>query len=223
MEKKTLSSILEGKIFQISDDQRGYAWEEKQWRDFVHDIDNLVYDKIISHYTGTIVIYQPSTRPTEDYGQRKLETVDVVDGVQRLITCSLYLSIIIEELLKIGKDAFHAEIPFYLYFGSKTKLRPNNGTADFYFDLISNGTGNIKANSVQEKRIYNAYFFLKKHIEEQLELRAGKGEIYLRDLFDAIIHKLTFSIYTIEVESEIGRTIALINSRGMYHSLKDQH
>ena len=35
MEKKTLSNILEGKIFQIPDYQRGYAWEAKQWKDFV--------------------------------------------------------------------------------------------------------------------------------------------------------------------------------------------
>ena len=30
MEKKTLSNLLEGKLFQIPDYQRGYAWEEKQ-------------------------------------------------------------------------------------------------------------------------------------------------------------------------------------------------
>ncbi|MCC6571559.1 MAG: DUF262 domain-containing protein, partial [Chitinophagales bacterium] len=98
MEKKTLSNILEGKIFQIPDYQRGYAWEAKQWKDFVQDIDALIEDKIISHYTGTIVIYQPNTKPTENYGTKKLEIVDIVDGQQRLTTCSLYLSIIIKEL-----------------------------------------------------------------------------------------------------------------------------
>lgn len=45
MEKKTLSNILEGKIFRIPDYQRGYAWEEKQWTDFVQDIDALIDDK----------------------------------------------------------------------------------------------------------------------------------------------------------------------------------
>ena len=33
MEKKTLSNILEGKIFQIPDYQRGYAWGEHQLKD----------------------------------------------------------------------------------------------------------------------------------------------------------------------------------------------
>lgn len=214
MEKKTLSNILEGKIFQIPDYQRGYAWEEKQWKDFVQDIDALIDDKIISHYTGTIVIYQPSKKPTENYGTKRLEIVDVVDGQQRLTTCSLYLSIIIKELIKISQEDFNAEIPIYLYSGSKSKLRLNNDTADFYLDLISKGVSNIEANSVHQKRIYDAYCFLKKHIEEQLTKRVDKGEDYLKDLFDAIIRKLNFSFYPIEVESEIGMTFELMNSRG---------
>lgn len=214
MEKKTLSNILEGKIFQIPDYQRGYAWEAKQWNDFVQDIDALIDDKIISHYTGTIVIYQPISKPTENYGTKKLEIVDIVDGQQRLTTCSLYLSIIIKELIKLGQDDFNAEIPIYLYSGSKSKLRLNNDTADFFLDVISKGVSNIEANSVHQKRIYEAYCFLKDHIEEQLKIRADKGEDYLRDLFDAIIRKLNFSFYPIEVESEIGMTFELMNSRG---------
>lgn len=214
MEKKTLSNILEGKIFQIPDYQRGYAWETKQWKDFVQDIDALIDDKIINHYTGTIVIYQPISKPTENYGTKRLELVDIVDGQQRLTTCSIYLSIILKELIKIAGEDFNSELPIYLFSGSKSKLRLNNDTADFYYDLISKGVSNLEANSIHQKRIYDAYTFLKKHLEEQLEIRAEKGESYLRDLFDAIIRKLNFSFYPIEVESEIGMTFELMNSRG---------
>lgn len=192
MEKKTLSNILEGKIFQIPDYQRGYAWEAKQWKDFVQDIDALIDDNIISHYTGTIVIYQPNIKPTENYGTKKLEIVDIVDGQQRLTTCSLYLSIIIKELIKNGQEDFNAEIPIYLYSGSKSKLRLNNDTADFYSDLISKGVSNIEANSVHQKRIYEAYCFLKRHIDEQLEIRADKGEEYLRTCLMLLSANLIF-------------------------------
>lgn len=214
MEKKTLSNILEGKIFQIPDYQRGYAWEVKQWKDFVQDIDALIDDKIISHYTGTIVIYQPIDKPTENYGTKKLEIVDIVDGQQRLTTCSIYLSIILKELIDICEEDFSNEIPIYLHTGSKSKLKLNNDTAEFYLDLVSKGFSNIEPNSVHQKRIYEAYCFLKKHIEEQLKIRAEKGEEYLKDLFDAIIRKLNFSFYPIELESEIGMTFELMNSRG---------
>ncbi|SHL04422.1 DUF262 domain-containing protein [Flavobacterium chilense] len=214
MEKKTLSNILEGKIFQIPDYQRGYAWEEKQWKEFVQDIDALIDDKIINHYTGTIVIYQAPHKPTCNYGVKRPEIVDVVDGQQRLTTCSLFLSIIIKELVNKGQQDYKDETPFYLYSGSKSKLRLNNETEDFYFDLISKGSTNIDANSIHQKRILSAYLFLKEHIHEQLQLRKENGVEYLKDLFDAITRKLNFSYYPIEVESEIGMTFELMNSRG---------
>jgi len=214
MEKKTLSNLLEGKIFQIPDYQRGYAWEEKQWNDFVQDIDALIDDKIISHYTGTIVIYQSTEKPTENYGTKKLEIVDIVDGQQRLTTCSLYLAIILNKLIKNGDEEFNAEIPIYLFSGAKSKLRLNNDTADFYFDLISKGSANINASTVHQKRLLDGYNYLKSHIGEQLEKRHENGIDYLKDLFDAIIRKLNFSFYPIEVESEIGMTFELMNSRG---------
>lgn len=214
MEKKTLSNLLEGKIFQIPDYQRGYAWEEKQWKDFVQDIDALIDDKIISHYTGTIVVYQPNDKPTEHYGTKKLEIVDIVDGQQRLTTCSLYLAIILSELVNKGEEDFNAEIPIYLFTGAKSKLRLNNDTADFFFDLVSKGSANTKASTVHQKRLFEGYSYLKSHICDQLESRGATGIDYLKDLFDAIIRKLHFSFYPIEVESEIGMTFELMNSRG---------
>jgi len=214
MEKKTLSNLLEGKIFQIPDYQRGYAWEEKQWKDFVQDIDALIDDDINNHYTGTIVIYQRGDKPTKNYGTKKLEIVDIVDGQQRLTTCSLYLSIILNELIKAGENAFKAELPIYLYSGTKSKLLLNNETEDFYFDLISKGGAYTKAKTVHQQRLLDGYNYIKKHLTSQLKLRKREGANYLKDLFDAIIRKLNFSFYPIEVESEIGMTFELMNSRG---------
>ena len=39
MNKTTLTGLFAEAIYQIPDYQRGYAWEEKQWRDFIQDID----------------------------------------------------------------------------------------------------------------------------------------------------------------------------------------
>lgn len=214
MDKKTFSSLLEGKLFQIPDYQRGYAWEEKQLKDFTQDIDALIDDKIISHYAGTIVIYQPKEKPTEDYGTKRLEIVDIVDGQQRLTTCSLYLSIILRELIKYGETDFKQEIPNFLKNGAKSKLRLNNDTSSFYYDLITTGTPNTKAITIHQKRLLEGYSYLQNHITEQIKKRKGNTIDYLKNLFDAIIRKLNFSFYTIEVESEIGMTFELMNSRG---------
>jgi uncharacterized protein DUF262/uncharacterized protein DUF1524 len=214
MEKKTLSNLLEGKIFQIPDYQRGYAWEEKQWKDFIQDIDALIDDEINSHYTGTIVIYQPKNKEPENYGTKKLEIVDVVDGQQRLTTCSLYLSIILYELIRKGEKEFEQDITLYLHSGSKTILRLNNDTSDFYYDLISKGSANTPDKTVHQKRLQEGYIYLKNHITEQVNQKGNNAIDYLKDLFNAIIRKLNFSFYPIEVESEIGMTFELMNSRG---------
>ena len=148
MEKKNLSNLLEGKIFCIPDYQRGYAWEQKQWNDFLQDIDALIDEKIKSHYTGTIVIYQPKDEQLEYYGINRLELVDIVDGQQRLTTCSLYLAIIIRKLVESGEKGYSAAITTYLYSGAQSKLRLNNDTADFFYGLVSKGSTNVQATTV---------------------------------------------------------------------------
>ena len=214
MEKKTLSNILEGKIFKIPDYQRGYAWEKEQLNDFVQDIDALIDDEINSHYTGTIVIYQPTNKPTEHYGTKRLEIVDIVDGQQRLTTCSLYLAVILNQLIAKGLEEFRAEIPIYLYSGAKSRIRLNNDTEHFFFDLISKGSTNVDATTKHQERLLNAYNYLSIHTSDQIKHRETDGVTYLEDLFDALIRKLNFSFYPIEVESEIGMTFELMNSRG---------
>jgi hypothetical protein len=212
MEKQTLSNLMEGKLFNIPDYQRGYAWEEKQWKDFVQDLDALIDDEVVSHYTGTIVIYEkPNT--LANYGTRKLKVVDIVDGQQRLTTCCLYLSIIIKELIEKGLTDYAENISTYLYSGTVCKLTLNNETAGFFFDLINKGTTNITADNVHQKRILSAYAYLKEHLDIQCLERNDAIE-YLKYLFDAIVMKLNFSFYPIEVESEIGMTFELMNSRG---------
>ncbi|WML89909.1 DUF262 domain-containing HNH endonuclease family protein [Thiothrix lacustris] len=214
MEKVKLSSLLEDKIFRIPDYQRGYSWDDENWLDFVQDIDALIEEDINSHYTGTIVIYKSKDNPVENYGNKKLELVDVVDGQQRLTTCSLYLSVILKELIIQGEVEFSSEISSYLYNGVKSKLRLNNDSSDFYYDLISRGTPNTTPNNIHQQRLHNACVFFRNHIHKKDNSSQESLKEYLGNLFDAIIRKLNFSFYTIDVESEIGMTFELMNSRG---------
>ena len=213
-ERKTLRSIFEGKTFEIPDYQRGYAWGKKQLNDFVQDIDALIDEEVKSHYTGTIVSFQKTNKPTDYYGVNKLEVVDIVDGQQRLTTCSLFLSVILSELIKHGIEDYKDQIAIYLYSGSKSKLKLNNDTSDCFYDLISKGSATVKAGNVHQDRVLSAYKYLSTHIKKQLENKGNNAINYLRELFDAITRKLHFSYYTIEDESEIGMTFELMNSRG---------
>ncbi|MEJ7819643.1 MAG: DUF262 domain-containing protein [Rubrobacteraceae bacterium] len=59
---QTVEEIFAGRIMQVPDYQRGYAWDERNWDDFLDDLDLLESGK--QHYTGTLV-NEPTSRRRE--------------------------------------------------------------------------------------------------------------------------------------------------------------
>jgi hypothetical protein len=214
MNKKSLTSLFAETIYQIPDYQRGYAWDEKQLRDFIQDIDALVDDKMTSHYTGTIVVYAARKADARKYGTKRLEVVDVVDGQQRLTTSCLYLSVIIRALLQKDEQDYERDISDFLYSGAICKLALNNDTGNIFYDLMKTGKANTAVQSPHERRLIAAYNRFKEHIDEQLINRGADGVVYLKELHHALTQKLHFTFYQVEDECEIGMTFELMNSRG---------
>ena len=215
MNKQTLTKLLSENLFQIPDYQRGYAWGKTQWDDFIQDLDALADDEVRSHYTGTVVVYADEHRELKPYGKtKKLAVVDVVDGQQRLTTCSLYLSVIIRTLIAHGEEDYKQELPNYLYAGNTSRLLLNNDCQDIFHNLLERGQAATPPRSTHQQRLVQAYDYLKDHIDKQVELRKKKSIDYLQNLFNVITQKLSFTYYAIEEECEIGMTFELMNSRG---------
>lgn len=215
MNKLTLSTLFSEALFRIPDYQRGYAWETSQWKDFIQDIDALVEENVISHYTGTVVVYDAGRQAeNKTYGTKKLRVVDVVDGQQRLTTSCLYLSAILLTLIARGEKDYVGEIPSYLYAGLTCKLSLNNDCQDVFYDLLKLGRVNLVPQSIHGKRLVAARAYFQEHLEKQLEKRGDQGVDYLKDIFNAIVQKLGFTYYAIEEECEIGMTFEFMNSRG---------
>ena len=136
MEKKTLNSLFADNLYRIPDYQRGYAWEDTQIKDFVSDIDAIIDDDLKSHYTGTIVVYEPDNSE-QKYGTKRLNTLDVVDGQQRLTTACLYLSVILNNLVKLDASEYEMEIVHFLFAGTSNKLSLSNDTDNLFYDLLN--------------------------------------------------------------------------------------
>jgi len=193
MNKQTLSSLFEGKIFRVPDYQRGYAWEEKQWKDFIEDIDALVTDgRISSHYTGTVVTYKPQ-KSKVTYNLEEAEIVDVVDGQQRLTTVSLFLSEIIRTLVTNGKKDYERKVEDFLHDKSMTKLKLNNDTSDIFIELIKEGESRQLAKTVHQERLCLAVEYFRFYIQKQLK-DPNRGIIHIEKLFKAITGKMMFTI-----------------------------
>ena len=99
----TLSKIFTERLFRIPDYQRGYAWGEKQLKDFWTDIVQL--EPSHNHYTGVLTLENvPPTTHTrwEDdswiISSKNYEAFFVVDGQQRLTTAIVLIQVIIERI-----------------------------------------------------------------------------------------------------------------------------
>ncbi len=82
----TVEKLFLGRLLRVPDYQRGYAWDKKNWTDFLEDLDLLPRGK--HHYTGTVVLDRV-TKPAEgeapepsvwDQSGFGYEVFNIVDG-----------------------------------------------------------------------------------------------------------------------------------------------
>lgn len=99
----TLSKIFTERLFRIPDYQRGYAWGDKQLKDFWGDIQQLELGH--THYTGVLTLEDvPSnTHNLWDDDKWIIEAKSysphfIVDGQQRLTTSIILIQAIIERI-----------------------------------------------------------------------------------------------------------------------------
>jgi len=109
MKPISLNELFKQKIFRIPDYQRGYAWQTKQCRDFWEDIVNLHEDR--SHYTGVLSLKEiPANEIKETDNEYWLvedhsyKIYDIVDGQQRLTTCTIFLQSLVEVIKELSEN-----------------------------------------------------------------------------------------------------------------------
>lgn len=98
-----IEELFSGRLFVVPDYQRGYAWESRQWDEFIEDIELLPSGK--DHFTGTIVLHEGSLPPRIDESGKQYAYFNIVDGQQRLTTIVLLLGAIRREMESFAKLA----------------------------------------------------------------------------------------------------------------------
>ncbi|CAO3356144.1 DUF262 domain-containing protein [Azospirillum palustre] len=98
----TLSKIFTERLFRIPDYQRGYAWTEKQLKDFWLDISQLEAGR--NHYTGVLTLESVQASTYRDWqddswiiSAKSYQPFYVVDGQQRLTTAIILIQTILEK------------------------------------------------------------------------------------------------------------------------------
>lgn len=216
---QTIAEIFAGKMLQIPNFQRGYAWDRQNWDDFLDDLELLELGK--DHYTGTLVLHAQEEQYQDEEGA-KYDLYHIVDGQQRLTTIVLLLDVIRREVTKSDRiklaDGIRKNYISVLEFDSGQplfKLRLNEDTHEFFVNNVLGEEPGPDGPKIQShKRLLNA----KKHFTDYLALRKVElGEDYggwLLNLFNKIIAQLKVSSYEVESSADVGVIFEVMNNRG---------
>ncbi len=174
MELLDLDGVIEKGVFEIPSYQRGYAWQERQLKDFWNDLEHVskLGDKF--HYMHSLTL-----RELEN--EFESSAFEIIDGQQRLATSLILLGLLAK--ITQNKDPKYSLINLepilsYKYYGLSEA-----------FKAIMEEEKDLKAfqTSFYAKNLIDAYAFFKEKISD-----TPVGT--LEKMFDALIKKMLFSV-----------------------------
>ncbi|WRC01103.1 DUF262 domain-containing HNH endonuclease family protein [Helicobacter pylori] len=174
MELLDLDGVIEKGVFEIPSYQRGYAWQDRQLKDFWNDLEHAskLGDKF--HYMHSLTL-----RELENEFENS--AFEIIDGQQRLATSLILLGLLAKTTQ--NKDPKYSLINLepilsYKYYGLSEAFR-----------AITEEEKDLEAfkTSFYAKNLIDAYTFFKEKISDT-PIEA------LEKMFDALIKKMLFSV-----------------------------
>lgn len=221
----TLSKIFTERLFRIPDYQRGYAWTEKQLKDFWSDLQQLEVGS--NHYTGVLTLESVPVETYEKWDEdrwiieaKSYQPYFVVDGQQRLTTAIVLLQSILESLPTGGVLNFteKADIQRKFIFDSKDGgisrsyafgYERDNPSYEFLKTKIFK---EHSSSSSEEETIYT------QNLAAAKEFFVGKlGELDVSGvelLYKKVTQQLLFNIFTITDDVDVCVAFETMNNRG---------
>ncbi|MGN8459779.1 DUF262 domain-containing protein [Helicobacter pylori] len=174
MELLTLDGVVEKGVFEIPSYQRGYAWQERQLKDFWNDLEHVSKLGNKFHYMHSLTL-RGLENELED------SAFEIIDGQQRLAT-SLILLDLLAKITQHKDPKYYSmnlePILSYKYYGLSEAFR---AIMEEEKDLERFQT------SFYAKNLIDAYAFFKEKISD-----TPVGT--LERMFDALTKKMLFSV-----------------------------
>ncbi|GHR68591.1 hypothetical protein VN0614_14590 [Helicobacter pylori] len=169
-----LNGVIEKGVFEIPSYQRGYAWQERQLKDFWNDLEHVskLGDKF--HYMHSLTL-----RELENEFENS--AFEIIDGQQRLATSLILLGLLAKTTQ--NKD------PKYSLINLEPVLSYKYYDLSEAFRAITEEKNDLEAfkTSFYAKNLIEAYAFFKEKI-------SGTPIETLEKMFDALIKKMLFSV-----------------------------
>ncbi|MEG4143886.1 MULTISPECIES: DUF262 domain-containing HNH endonuclease family protein [unclassified Microcoleus] len=222
----SLSKLFTERLYRIPDYQRGYAWTEKQLKDFWGDLIQLEKDK--NHYLGVLTLEQVSketiTTWRDDHWiieSKSYLPYYIVDGQQRLTTAIILVQSIIESVEEETRLNYNTLDQIRKKFVCDSKDRgisrsymfgyeKDNPSYEFLKTKIFLETSDL-SETPQETIYTHNLEFAKEFFRKRLEnlLLDSKENIYRK-----LTQNLLFNIYTISTDIDVFVAFETMNNRG---------
>lgn len=200
---KTVKTLFDGsKKFKIPEYQRPYAWGEKQLEEFFYDFYYQASEQ--KYFYGTILLNESGD------GDEDFDTLDIVDGQQRLTTLIIFISILIKTIEKANPN-FNSSLKrdIYLKYHGIYKLVQNSLDNDFFQTyVLGDDNGEKLITTSSQSRLWFAKSHLL-HLIEKEALSTTRLEEILK-----IIDKTEVLVYSVEDSAEATLIFETTNDRG---------
>lgn len=223
---QSISKIFTEKLLRIPDYQRGYAWGEKQFKDFWSDIVQLEEGK--NHYVGVLtlerVLKETYSKWTDDrwiIESKNFEPYYIVDGQQRLTTIIILIQAITESVNETEKLNYSSiyEIKKRYIFDSKDDgisrsyifgYEKDNPSYEYLKRVIFKE--NSTSGYANEITIYTHNLEMAKEffLTKLNNLTIKEKEI----IFKKVTQSLLFNIYAITSDIDVFIAFETMNNRG---------
>ncbi|WP_120931680.1 DUF262 domain-containing protein [Helicobacter pylori] len=174
MELLDLDGVIEKGVFETPSYQRGYAWQERQLKDFWNDLEHVSKLENKFHYMHSLTL----RKSDDDFGDIDFE---IIDGQQRLATSLILLGLLAKTTQ--NKDPKYSLINLepilsYKYYGLNEAFR-----------AITEEEKDLERFQISfyAKNLIDAYAFFQEKIGD-----TPVGT--LEKMFDALIKKMLFSV-----------------------------
>jgi len=238
---ESLKSIFKDRIFKIPDYQRGYAWQERQLKDFWEDIVNLPDNRF--HYTGLLSLKQISSKGYEGENwkaerwlieDRAFKPFHIVDGQQRLATFVIFINEILNLLKAIPENRGKQDSKIYIGTFSLEQIKeeylviqkPPQFLANTYkfgyetdnpsfkylrYKILGEPDGGNITETFYTLNLENAKLFFKDNLENYYNSEGISG---IESLFRKITQNLMFNLHEIEDDFDVFVAFETMNNRG---------
>ncbi|MCF8374308.1 MAG: DUF262 domain-containing HNH endonuclease family protein [Bacteroidales bacterium] len=195
--------------FKVPSYQRRYAWKHNQHAALYEDIDMLLPND--GHLFGMLILHT-------GVHHGGTNSVDVVDGQQRLTTISILLLALYQKF-KDEKDNYTSnQIAQLLYCGNpETSNEPKLVLGELdnpdYLNLLDR-----KLDKIKNQNIFDAYQLFSEYIEDGFK---EGGTHWLQNYYNKLVHTAKIIRLDVQLAQDAYKLFETINNRGLRLSATD--